>query len=89
MYKNNSRGSSKFKGCSQLQHSCNLTGKYHAFGYYSYTSRWQTFWYDKEISFTKLKGHGLHFLSSNLIEKSDCYALERNNNYGTESRIYL
>jgi len=27
MYKNNSRDSSKFKGCSPLQLSCNLIGK--------------------------------------------------------------
>ena len=33
MYKNNSRESSNFKGCSPLQLSCNLTGKGHAFGY--------------------------------------------------------
>ena len=39
MYKNNSRVSSKFKGCSPLQLSCNLTGKCHAVGYYSYTQR--------------------------------------------------
>ena len=37
MYKNNSRDSSKFKGCSPHQLFCNLTGKYHAIGYYSYT----------------------------------------------------
>ena len=37
MYKNKSRDSSKFKGCSPLQLSCNLTGKCHAIGYYSYT----------------------------------------------------
>ena len=40
MYKNNSRDSSKFKGCSPLQRSCNLTGKCHAIGYYSYTYRY-------------------------------------------------
>lgn len=39
MYRNNSRDISKFKGCSLLQLSCNLTGKYHAVGYYSYTKR--------------------------------------------------
>lgn len=39
MYKNNSRFSSKFKGCSPLVFSCNLTGKYHAVDYYSYTKR--------------------------------------------------
>jgi hypothetical protein len=27
MYKNNSRNSNKFKGCSPLQLYCNLTGK--------------------------------------------------------------
>ena len=37
MYKNNSRDSIKFKGCSSLQLSSNLTGKCHAAGYYSYT----------------------------------------------------
>ncbi|RZT95672.1 hypothetical protein EV201_0296 [Ancylomarina subtilis] len=42
MYKNNSRDSSKFKGCSPLQLSRNLTGKHHAFGYYSYTHRCST-----------------------------------------------
>jgi transposase len=40
MYKNNSRYSSKVKGCSPLQLSCNLTGKFHAIGYYSYTKRY-------------------------------------------------
>ncbi len=40
MYKNNSRNSSKFKGCSPLQLSSNLTGNCHAVGYYSYTNRW-------------------------------------------------
>ncbi len=40
MYKNNSRFSSKFKGCSPLQISCNLTRKCHAIGYYSYTKRY-------------------------------------------------
>jgi len=39
MYKNNSRNSSKFNGCSPLQLSCILTGKCHAIGYYSYTKR--------------------------------------------------
>jgi len=42
MYKNNSRDNSKFKGCSPLQPFCNLTGKYHAVGYYSYTRRCAT-----------------------------------------------
>ncbi|SEU04763.1 hypothetical protein SAMN05444285_13755 [Draconibacterium orientale] len=40
MYKNNSRNSSKLNGCSSLQLSCNLTGKCHANGYYSYTNRY-------------------------------------------------
>ena len=40
MYKNNSRDSSVIKGYSPLQFSCNLTGKCHAVGYYSYTQRW-------------------------------------------------
>lgn len=39
MYKNNSQNSSKIKGCSPFQLSCNLTGMYHAVGYYSYTKR--------------------------------------------------
>lgn len=39
MYKNNSRNSSKFKGCSPLQLLCNLTRKFHVVGYYSYTKR--------------------------------------------------
>lgn len=43
MYKNNSRGSSKFKGCSPLQLSCKLTGKCHAVSYYSYTIRYNLF----------------------------------------------
>ena len=40
MYKNNSRFSGKFKGCSPFQLSCNLAGKCHAVGYYSYTKRY-------------------------------------------------
>jgi hypothetical protein len=40
MYKNNSRDSSKFKGCSPLQLTCKLTGKCNEVGYYSYTKRW-------------------------------------------------
>lgn len=39
MYKNNSRNSSKLKGCSPLQLFCNLTEKCNAIGYYSYTNR--------------------------------------------------
>jgi hypothetical protein len=39
MYKNNSRDSSKYKSCSPLKLSCNLTEKYHVVGYYSYTNR--------------------------------------------------
>ena len=38
---NNSRFSSKFKVCSPLQLSCNLAGKYHAIGYYSYTKHYR------------------------------------------------
>ncbi len=40
MFKNNSRDSSKFRCCSQLQLSCNLTGKPPAVGYYSYAYRY-------------------------------------------------
>ena len=40
MYKNNSRGSSKFKGCSPLQLPCNLTGLKPEIGYYSYSINW-------------------------------------------------
>lgn len=39
MYKNNSRDSSKFKGCSPLQLFCNMTGIKPENGYYSYTNR--------------------------------------------------
>ncbi len=39
MYKNNSRDSSKLKGCSPLQLFCNLKGMKPAIGYYSYTER--------------------------------------------------
>ena len=39
MYKNNSRDGSEIRDCSPLQLSCNLTGKCHAVGYYSYTHR--------------------------------------------------
>ncbi len=42
MYKNNSRFSGKLKDCSPLQLLCNLTGKYHAIGYYSYTNRYNS-----------------------------------------------
>ena len=41
MHKNNSRKSSKIKGCRPLQPSYNLTGKLLEFGYYSYAYRWQ------------------------------------------------
>ena len=41
MYINNSRDSSKFKGCSPLQLSCCLKGMKTAVGYYSYTQRYQ------------------------------------------------
>ncbi len=37
MYKNNSRFSSKLKGCSPLKPLCNLTENKPAIGYYSYT----------------------------------------------------
>lgn len=40
MHKNNSRDSSELMDCSPLQLSCNLIGKCHAFGYYSYTKRY-------------------------------------------------
>ena len=43
MYKNNSRDSSNFKGCSPLQLSCILTGMKPAIGYYSYTNRYALF----------------------------------------------
>ena len=39
MYKNNSQNSSNLKGCSPLQLFCNLTGKRHAIGYYTYMNR--------------------------------------------------
>jgi hypothetical protein len=39
MYKYNSRESSKYKGLSSPQLSCNLTGKKPAIGYYSYAKR--------------------------------------------------
>ena len=39
MYKNNSRDSSEIKGCVPLEPLCNLAGKCHAVGYYSYTHR--------------------------------------------------
>ena len=39
MYKNNSRFSSKFKGCSPQHLFCILTEKCNAVGYYSYTYR--------------------------------------------------
>ncbi len=39
MYKNNSRNSSKFNGCSLLQLFCNSTGKCREVGYYCYTYR--------------------------------------------------
>jgi len=39
VYKNNSRNSSEIRAYSPLQLSCNLTGKCHAVGYYSYTNR--------------------------------------------------
>ncbi len=39
-YENNSRNNSSFIGCSPIQLSCNLTGRCHAVGYYSYTNRY-------------------------------------------------
>ena len=39
MYKNSSRDSGKFKGCSPLQLSCSLIGLKHAVDYYFYTNR--------------------------------------------------
>jgi len=39
MYKNNSRDSSKFKGCSPLKLHCKLKDLSTAVGYYSYTNR--------------------------------------------------
>jgi hypothetical protein len=45
--------------------------------------------YDKGTSFTKLKGHRLHFLKTYFLGKIRIYALERNDSYGTKSRIYL
>lgn len=33
-------------------------------------------WHDKETSFTKLKGHSSHFLSSNLIKNSNTIILK-------------
>jgi hypothetical protein len=44
MYKNNNRNSSKFNSYSPLKLSCNLTGKYHAIGYYSYADRCVAYW---------------------------------------------
>jgi len=39
IYINNSRVFSKFKDCSPLKFSCNLTGARYKVGYYSYTYR--------------------------------------------------
>ena len=39
MYKNNSRDSSKFKGCSPFQVHRELKVNYSKVGYYSYTNR--------------------------------------------------
>ena len=41
MYKNNSRDSSEFKGCSPLQFPCILKVLSSAVGCYSYTNRYQ------------------------------------------------
>src|SRR5690606_136030 len=40
MYIQNRRDSLKLKGCSPLQLSCSLTGKYHAIAYFAYTNRY-------------------------------------------------
>jgi hypothetical protein len=45
--------------------------------------------YVKGTSFTELKGHRLHSLKTNFLNKTGNYALERNDDYGTKSRIYL
>ena len=45
--------------------------------------------YVKGTCFTELKGHSLHFLKLYFVLKTKYYALERNNDYGTKSRIYL
>ena len=45
MYDNNSPNSSSLKGYSSLQLLCNLTGKCHAVGYYSYTNRYDERFY--------------------------------------------
>jgi hypothetical protein len=52
--------------------------------YVSYTNRCMVFRYGKETSFTKLKGHRLHFLKTKFLSKNRNYALERNDNYGTK-----
>jgi len=49
MYKNISRDSSVLKGFSPHQLSCNLTGKYYAIGYYSYTQRYEPVYYITQI----------------------------------------
>ena len=54
MCKNNSRDSCKFKVYSPLQLSCNLTGKYHAVGYYSHTHRWAQVRIRAGINFERL-----------------------------------
>jgi hypothetical protein len=41
--------------------------------------------YGIQTSFTELYKHRLHFLSCNLNQNSDCYALERINDYGTKN----
>ena len=69
MYKNNSRGSSKFKGCSPLQLSCNLTGKCHAVGYYSYTNRYNHPDYkSKKITKHEYKGDWPFYVDEVIIE---------------------
>ena len=55
MYKNNSRDSRKFKGCSPLRLFCNLTRKCHAVGYYSYTHRWQSYFMSEHRLITEVQ----------------------------------
>lgn len=56
MYKNNSRDSRKFKGCSPLQLFCNLTDKCHAVGYYSYTYQLCSILKDNTMKFSERIG---------------------------------
>ncbi len=50
MYKNNSRNSSKFKDCSQLQLFCKLKDFSSEVGYYSYTDSWAQSPFDENIN---------------------------------------